>query len=276
VALEPGEAQRCLEDLYRQAVRMYLMYHRLAGGYPASSEARKDFLRHVRVGAWTRITNEGLLGIRQNDRPLPAWLMETLTSMYLFLADDLIVWSSDTNTPPGAPGADYTKAWKYNAHGVVEQIVKAAHRYSALDPVHRGPFKWCWFRLPMVNKNQTDGDRYDQKPLIFGKLRTYGGKPWIELWAAYPALDGEPRDLEVWVEKGGRRSAVWKCRLANGRRTFYDGWQLPKGFENLEGADVHVRFRDLLGVVHEWVGDWRVGGVMGASSDGLGGMRWRS
>ncbi len=257
ITLEREESRRCLDDLYRQATRMYLMYHRLAGGYPSSSEQRKDFLRHARIGAWTRITNEGVLDIQQNDRPLPSWLMETLTSMYLFLADDLVVWSSDTNTPPGALGGDYRKAWKYNAHGVVECIVKAAHRYSALDPIHAGPFKWCWFSLPMVNRNQTDGDRYEQKPLVFAKLRAYAGKPWIELWAAYPALDGESRDLEVWVEKAGKRSTMWKCRLANGRSTFYDGWQLPKGFERLEGADVHVRFRDLLGVTREWVGDWR-------------------
>jgi len=257
IPLEPGEAEHCLQDLYRQAVRMYLMYHRLAGEYPARSDQRKEFLRSVRVGAWSRITNEGLQGIQQNDRPLPPWLIETLMTMYLFTADDIVLWSSDTNTPAGPPGADYTTTWKYNAHGVMEYVVKAAHRYSALDPIHSGPFRWCWFRLPMVNKNQTEGDRYFEKPLVFGKLRTFEGKPWLELFAAWPALDGQPGTLTVWAEKGERRTPEYRVELANGRTSFLDAWQLPDGFDGLEGRDVFVRFADPLGRTHTWRGDWR-------------------
>ena len=257
LSLEPGEAEHCLQDLYRQAARMYLMYHRLAGAYPEDSTQRKPFLRNVRVGAWTRITNEGLQGIQQNDRPLPAWELEMLTGMYLLTADDLVVWSSDMNTPSGAPGADYTKAWKYNTHGVTEAVVKAAHRYSALDSLHTGPFQWCWFSLPMVNKNQSEGERYDQKPLAFGKLRTYKGRSWLELFAAYPALDGQSGDLQVWVEKDGKRSPTYNLQLANGRSYFYDAWQLPAELKDLKGKHVRFRFTDLLGKTHTWRGDWR-------------------
>ncbi len=257
IPLEPGEAEHCLQDLYRQAVRLYLMYHRLAGGYPDRSDQRKAFLRNVRVGAWSRITNEGLQGIQQNDRPLPPWLIETLVMMYLFTADDIVIWSSDTNVPSGPPGADYSQAWKYNAHGVIEYVVKAAHRYSALDPLHQGPFRWCWFRLPMVNKNQTDGDRYFEKPLVFAKLRAFEGQPWIELFAAWPALDGQPATLTVWAEKDGARTPEYRVELANGRSSFLDAWQLPDGFESVEGRDVFVRFTDPLGRAHTWCGDWR-------------------
>jgi hypothetical protein len=257
IPIEPAEAEHCLQDLYRQATRMYLMYHWLAGAYPEQSDQRKPFLRNVRVGAWTRITNEGLQGIQANDRPLPPWLIETLTGMYLFLADDIVAWSSDTNVPAGPLGADYTKAWKYNAHGVVEFLVKAAHRYSALEPVHQGPFRWCWFRLPMVNKNQTEGERYIEKPLAFAKLRSVGGKPWIEVFAAYPAVDGQPAELILWAERDGKRTPDYRLGLANGRSYFTDAWQLPDGFEGLEGRDVRLRFTDPLGRTHTWRGDWR-------------------
>jgi hypothetical protein len=257
--LEPGEAEHCLNDLYRQAVRLYLMHHRLAGQYPAHSGLRKPFLKNVRIGAWTRYTNEGLQGIQQNDRPLPGWLLETLVGLYLFTADDVVAWSSDTNYQPGPPGADYTRAWKYNAHGVAEFLVKAAHRYGALDPLHKdgGVFQWCWFRLPVVNKNQTDGDRYDQKPLVFGKIRTHDGKPWLELFAAWPALDGKPATFKVWVDQNGKRSSAYAVQLADGRSTFYDAWQLPDGFRDLEGKHVWLRFTDLLDTVRTWRGDWR-------------------
>lgn len=257
VPLEKNEAERCLQDLYRQAVRMYLLHHRLAGAYPAHSGARKDFLRNVRVGGWSRITNEGVQGVELNDRPLPGWEFELLIGLYLFTADDVVVWSSDTNHPPGPLGADYTKWWKYNAHGVVEYLVKAAHRYSSLDPLHRGPFRWCWFRLPMVNRNQTDGDRYDQKPLVFGKLRTFEGREWLELFAAWPALDHQKAELLVWIDRDGLRSPAYRVGLADGRSYFLDAWQLPEGFAGLEGRDIWLRFTDQLGQVRTWRGDWR-------------------
>lgn len=259
VPLEAGEAEHCLQDIYRQAVRMYLMHHRFAGAYPASSAQRKPFLKNARISAWTRVTNEGLQGIQQNDRPLPGWLIEMLTGMYLFTADDLVVWSSDTNTPPGPLGADYTKAWKYNAHGVFEHIIKAAHRYSALEPLHqeKQAFQWCWFRLPMVNKNQSEGERPDQKPLVFGKLRQYEGKPWFELFAAFPALDNRAGEFKIWIEKDGRRSRGYTVQLDNGRSYFYDAWQLPAEFQNLEGKHIWLRFKDVSGRTRTWRGDWR-------------------
>lgn len=257
IPLETNEAARCLQDLYRQAARLYLMHHWMAGEYPSMSVMRRPYLRRSTIGAWTRITNEGVQGVEHNDRPLPGWLMETLTGLYLFLADDIVVWSSDTNTKPGPLGADHSATWQYNAHGVVEYIIKAAHRYSSLDPVHHGPFRWCWFNLPMVNQNETDGDRYDQKPLVFGKLRSYKGKPWVEMWAAFPALDDQPCTLQVWATKGARKSPVYTIKLANGRTSFLDAWQLPAGFDGLEGEDITLRYRDQLGKVHQIRGDWR-------------------
>ncbi len=255
--LEPGEAELCLQGMYRQAIRMYLMYHRLAGVYPADSTMRRPWLRNMRVGAWTRITNEGLQGIEQNDRPLPGWLLDMLTGMYLFLADDVVMWSSDFNTPPGPPGADYTKTWVYNAHGVIEYLIKAAHRYSALDPIHEGAFRWCWFDLPMVDQNRVDGHRYEQKPLVFGKLRTVNRRPWLELWCAWPALDDLPANLTVWIERNGKRSPEWPVRLRDGRSYFLDAWMIPEAFADAEGRDVCVRFTDQLGQTHIWQGDWR-------------------
>lgn len=257
--LEPGEAEHCLNDLYRQAVRMYLMHHRLAGQYPAHSGLRKEFLKNMRIGAWTRYTNEGLQGIQQNDRPLPGWLIETLVGLYLFTADDIVAWSSDMNHPPGPPGADYTRTWKYNAHGVVEHVIKAAHRYSALDPLHKaeGAFQWCWFRLPVVNKNQSDGDRYTQKPIVFGKIRTFEKKPWMEVFAAWPALDGRPASFKLWADKDGKRSPAYTLQLADGRSYFYDAWQLPETLTGLEGKHIWLRFTDLMGETRTWRGDWR-------------------
>jgi hypothetical protein len=229
----------------------------MAGDYPARSDQRKPFLRDMRVGAWSRITNEGLQGIAANDRPLPDWLMEMLTTMYLFTADDFVVWSSDTNVPPGQTGADYSRAWKYNAHGVFESIVKGAHRYSALDPLHKGDFRWCWFRLPLVNKNQTEGERPDQKPLVFAKLRTFENKPWIELFAAWPSLDRQPGTLTLWLDKNGKRSRAYTVRLRDGRSSFLDAWQLPDDFADIEGKNVWLRFTDGAGKTRTWRGDWR-------------------
>lgn len=258
VSLEPGEARQCLENLYRQAVRMVILHHNLAGGYPDRSDQRKPFLERVKVGAWTRLTNEGLQGIVQNDRPLSPWLLETLMLMYLFTADDVVVWSSDMNVAAGPLGADTSAAWRFAAHGATEYLVKAAHRYSALDPIHEGQFRWCWFHLPMVGQNQIAGERYVEKPIVFGKLRPLAGRMWIELFASWPALDDSPMGLTLWVERDGRRSPEYRVRLANGRRCFVDAWRLPPELSDAEPRDVRLRFTDPLGQTHTWCGDWRV------------------
>jgi len=264
IPLEPGEAEHCLQDLYRQAGRMLEIHYRLAGGYEESSGARKPFLSRARVGAWTRITNEGLQGIQSNDRPVPPWLLETLIGLYLFTADDIVMWSSDFNQKPPTLGADNARTWSYNAHGVLEQIVKAAHRYSALDPIHTGEFRWCWFHLPMVDRNEAEGERYVEKPIAVAKLRTYRGRPWIEVFAAWPALDDQPATLDLWIERAGRRSPVYALRLRNGRSSFLDAWELPTAFAGATAGDVRLRFVDLLGRERTWTGDWRVPPVVGA------------
>ena len=257
--LEPGEARQCLDNLYRTALRMYLQHHRRAGQYPADSSLRKAFLSNCSIGAWSRYTNEGLQGIQQNDRPLPPWLLELLIGMYLFTADDITLWSSDMNFIPGPLGGNYTNAWHYNAHGVLESVVKAAHRYSALEPLHAasGTFQWCWFNLPVVNKNETPGDRYFEKPIAMGKLRLFEGHTWLELFVAWPALDQASKSLKVWVEKDDLRSKAYTIQLAHGRTYFYDAWRLPDAFTNLEGRHVYLRATDLLGVQRTWRGDWR-------------------
>ena len=258
IRLETAESSHCLQDIYRQATRMYLMHHWRAGQYPANTELRRSYLWDTRIGAWSRITNEGLQGIEQNDRPLPGWLMEMLVGMYLFTADDVVLWSSDTNHPPRPLGANNTSTWQYNAHGVIEYVVKAAHRYSALDALHQGSYQWCWFHLPMVKQNTADGERYYQKPLVFGKIRTYNGQQWMELFAAWPGLDNQSTDLKLWIEKDGGRSPVYTIQLANGRSYFYDAWQLPAGLTNLEGKHVKLQFKDQMGALRTWCGDYRV------------------
>jgi len=257
--LEPNEAKQCLDNLYRTALRMYLQHHRRAGQYPADSSLRKPFLSNCKIGAWSRYSNEGVQGIQQNDRPLPAWLLDMLIGMYLFTADDVTLWSSDMNFYPGPLGGNYTNAWRYNAHGVLESVVKAAHRYSALDPLHAtaGTYQWCWFNLPVVNKNETSADRYFEKPIAMGKLRPFEGRTWLELFVAWPALDSTSKNLEVWIEKDGKRSPVYTIQLRHGRTYFLDAWQLPDEFKTLEGKHVWLRTTDLLGTERTWRGDWR-------------------
>jgi hypothetical protein len=269
--LEKGEAKHCLDDIYRTALRMYLQHHRRAGQYPAESTLRKPFLSNCKVGAWSRYSNEGVQGIQQNDRPLPDWLLDLLIGIYLFTADDVTLWSSDMNFYPGALGGNYTNAWRYNAHGVLESVVKAAHRYSALDPLHAtgGKFQWCWFNLPVVNKNETPGDRYFEKPIAMGKLRQFEGRTWLELFAAWPALDAASKELKVWIEQDGKRSPAYTIQLRHGRTYFLDAWQLPEVFKNLEGQHVWLSGADLLGVQRAWRGDWRqpVDNRVGAPGD---------
>ncbi len=257
--LEPGEARHCLDNLYRAALRMYLQHHRRAGQYPSDSALTKPFLSHCTIGAWSRYSNEGVQGIQQNDRPLPGWLLDLLIGMYLFTADDITLWSSDMNFYPGALGGNYTNAWRYNAHGVLESVVKAAHRHSALDPLHAagGTFQWCWFNLPVVNKNETTGERYFEKPIAMGKLRPFEDHTWLELFVAWPALDNSPRTLKVWIDQDGKRSRAYTIQLRHGRTYFYDAWQLPDEFKHLEGRHVWLRGADLLGVQRTWRGDWR-------------------
>lgn len=277
--LEPNEAQLCIEGIYTRAVQMYLMHHRFAGTYPASNTIRRSYLNNARIAAWIRYTNEGLGGINQNDRPLPGWEMDMMTGLYLMTADDIVYWSSDFNNPPGPLGGDYTNYWKYNTHGVVEYAVKAAHRYSALDPIHQGNFNWCWFSLPVVNENSTDGDRYYQKPLAFGKLRSYNNQPWIEMYVAFPALDTNSCDMKLWIDKGGTKSGAYTLKLANGRSYFYDAWQLPSQFTNIQGSNVWLQFRDQVGTVRTWRGDYRVsvtGQVSVPSDVDAGGTRYIS
>lgn len=257
--LERGEAKHCLDNLYRTALRMYLQHHRRAGQYPSNSTLTKPFLSNCKIGAWSRYSNEGVQGIEQNDRPLPGWLLDLIIGMYLFTADDITLWSSDMNFYPGPLGGNYTNAWRFNAHGVLESVVKAAHRYSALDPLHAagGKFQWCWFNLPLVNKNETPGDRYFEKPIAMGKLRQFEGHTWLELFVAWPALDHDSRHLQVWIDQNGRRSPGYTIQLRHGRTYFYDAWQLPDDFKNLEGQHVWLRGTDLLGVQRTWRGDWR-------------------
>ena len=245
--LEPNEAKQCLDNLYRTALRMYLQHHRRAGVYPADSALTKPFLSNCKIGAWSRYSNEGVQGIVQNDRPLPDWLLDLLIGTYLFTADDITLWSSDMNFYPGPLGGNYTNAWHYNSHGVLESVVKAAHRYSALDPLHAagGTFQWCWFNLPVVNKNETPGDRYFEKPIAMGKLRQFEGRTWLEMFVAWPALDGTSKELKVWLDQDGRRSKAYTIRLPHGRTYFYDAWQLPDDFKNLEGQHVWLRGRQL-------------------------------
>lgn len=258
IRLEKNEAKQCLQDIYRQALRMYLMYYRLAGDYPDSSLDRKPFLKDVQIGAWTRITNEGMQGIQQNDRPLPGWLMEMMTGMYLMTADDIVVWSSDFNNPPGPLGGDYTKTWKYNTQGVMEYLVKAMHRYSVMDPIHHGAFQWCWFNLPLVNKNETDGDQYYQKPIAIGKIREYHGKPWLELYVAFPAMDNQSSTMRIWVDKSNKKSPIWTIKIPNGRNYFYDAWEIPGGFKGLKGRNVYLQYHDAMGIERTERGDWRL------------------
>jgi hypothetical protein len=234
---------------------MMLMHHRLAGQYPANSLLRKDFLKNVRVGAWLRYTSENGGGILHDDRPLPGWMMELLSGMYLFTADDLMLTGHEM--PLATPGADSTKYYAYRTHGMAEMALKAAHRYSAFDPIHKGPFQWCWFKQPVLNRNESDGERPDQKPIVFGKIRVINNTPWLEVFAAWPGLDLRPANFKLWLDKDGRKSNAYSFELENGRTYFYDAWQLPNTYANAEGKNVWLRFKDQQGVTRTWRGDWR-------------------
>ena len=258
VPLNPDEAHLCLQNIYRNAVDVYLLNHRRAGQYPSDSTLRRSYLAGARIGCWSRYSNEGWPPIPQNDRPIPGWQYEMMTGLYLFTVDDIMTWSPEMNHGPGPLGGNYTSDWSYNAYGMVEYLVKAAHRYSALDALHQAPFKWCWFHLPLVDANATEGERYDQKPIVYGKIHTYNGQPWLELYAAWPGLDNQSADLKIWIDKDGARSPTYTIQLANGRCYFLDAWQLPAGFTGLEGQHVKLQFKDQLGVTRTWCGDYRV------------------
>lgn len=258
LTLESGESKAYLDNVYRRFTSLYMHLYRMAGQYPADNSIRKSFLSNCRIGAWSRVTNEGLLGIAQNDRPLPDWQMEMESAMNIFTADDIIYWSSDFNHTAGPMGADYSSTWQYNTEGVMENIVKAAHRYSVLDPIHSSDFKWCWFDLGVVNQNETAGDRYFEKPIMMGKLRVFEGHPWLELFIAWPALDGTPKSFKVWMDNGSQKSSAYTVQLQNGRSYFYDAWQLPDTFLNSNGQDVWIRCNDMLNVQRTWRGDYRV------------------
>jgi hypothetical protein len=257
--LEPGEARQCLDNIYRTALRMYMQHFRRAGEYPAHSELTKSFLSNCTIGAWSRYTNEGLQGIQQNDRPLPDWLLETLVGLYLITADDIVMWSSDMNFIPGPIGGDYTGTWKYNAHGVLESVVKAAHRYSALDPLHAadGRIDWCWFNLPVINNNETPGDHYFEKPIAIGRLKEFQERTWLEMFISWPAIDDQSREFKIWIDQDGRRSRAYTIQAPHGRTYFLDAWMLPEEFSGLEGKDIWLRTTDLLGQQRTWRGDWR-------------------
>jgi hypothetical protein len=128
-----------------------------------------------------------------------------------------------------------------------------------LDPLHNadGKFQWCWFNLPVVNRNETPGDRYFEKPIAMGKLRRFEGHSWLELFIAWPALDATSKDLKVWIDQDGKRSPAYTIQLRHGRTYFYDAWQLPDEFKAVEGQNVWLRGTDLLGRQRTWRGDWR-------------------
>ena len=261
--LNANEAQLCVQQIYDQAGSMYMTRHFFAAQYPANSTLCQSFLTNTRGAGWLRYTNEGVYDwqnnpiIPQNDRPLPGWEFELIMALHLFIEDAVVTWSSDMD--PCLPlGGDNKGYWPYNNHGVVEYMIKAMHRYSILDPLHQGTFQWCWFHLPVVSYNTADGERYYQKPLAFGKIRTYNGQPWLELLVAWPTLDNQSADLKVWIEKDGNRSPTYTIQLANGRSYFLDAWQLPVGFSGLEGKHVKLQFKDQMGVTRTWCGDYRV------------------
>jgi hypothetical protein len=110
----------------------------------------------------------------------------------------------------------------------------------------------------MLNENKIDGERYDQKPIVVGKLRSHDNQTWIELLAAWPALDDQPTTMRLWIEQNSQTSPVTTFTLANGRSTFYDAWQLPSGFTDLRARDIRLQFTDQSGQTRTWTGDWRI------------------
>ncbi|GAB3568921.1 hypothetical protein GCM10027578_22380 [Spirosoma luteolum] len=258
--LESGEAYRCIIDIYEQSIRLYLQLHRLADGYPSESGQRRAGLENVSAGAFTRFSNEGVNGIVQNDRPVPAWELELFNALNLFLAPELYAWGVDFNRDPVALGA-YNAAWPtYQADGVAEQIIKAAHVHSAFGNIQNSRFKWCWFNLPIVSYFKIDGHKHGQKAICHGKLRDVNGTVWIELFLAFPLTDDRPTTFTVWIEQGGVQSQPYLCQLPNGRSYFYDAWQLPATFayDALTGANVWISYPDVFDVPRTHRGDYRL------------------
>jgi hypothetical protein len=121
----------------------------------------------------------------------------------------------------------------------------------------------------VINKNETPGDRYFEKPIAMGKLRQFEGHTWLELFVAWPALDQTSKTLILWLDQDGKRSEASTIQLRHWRTYFYDAWQLPDSFKGLEGRHVWLRTTDLLRVQSTWRGDWRqpVDGDISSPSD---------
>ena len=250
IPLEYGEAELCLRDLYEQSVRLYLMNHRLAGGYPSRSGMRRPGLENAESGSFTRYTNEGVQGIVLNDRPVPAWELSMFSSLSMFLTQHLWCWGVDFNHEPDTLGAIHYQTWQYEAHGVAESVINAAHRHAAFSNIQNSPFKWCWFNLAIVNNCQTDGDGYHQKALCHAKIRNVNGSVWLEVWFAFPSTDNRSTVFQLYAEQGGIRSNTYDCELRSGRHYYYDCFPLPQSFsyDSLEGENIVVSYPDVLNV----------------------------
>lgn len=250
IPLEFGEAELCLRDLYEQSVRLYLLNHRMAGGYPSRGGMRRPGLESTETGSFTRYTNEGVQGVVLNDRPVPAWQLSLFTSLNMFLTQHLWCWGVDFNHEPGELGSNHSDIWPYQAHGVAESIINAAHRHAAFSNIQNSQFKWCWFNLAIVNHMRTEGDGYHQKALCHAKIRNVSGTAWLEVWFAFPASDNRSTLFQVFVEQGNLRSVTFECELQSGRHYFYDCFLLPQSFdyESLEGENVYVSYPDALNV----------------------------
>jgi hypothetical protein len=265
VSLEPDEARRAVQDLYEQSTRLYLMNHRLAGGYPAYGGQRRESMIGVQSGSFTRNTQEGVDGIVQNDRPVPAWQMDLFNAINLFLSNHTWCWSVDFNHEPDQVGSDHTNVVAYQAHGPMESLIRAMHRHSAFSQIQTSAYKWCWFNLAMVNNMRGDGNSYAQKAIMHAKIRNVNGTAWLEALIAFPCTDGRPTRFRLWVDKNGVQSEPFECWLQNGRSYFYDAWPLPSDFsyDQLEGADIYGDYLDVQNVDRYVRGDYR------ASLDGI-------
>lgn len=259
VSLEINEAQRALLDIYEHATRLYLQLHRLADDYPSYDGQRRSNMENIQAGAFTRWTNEGVAGIVQNDRPIPAWQMELFNALGLFLSPHVYAWGVEFNQEP-SPLGSLSSVWPYAADGVVESLISAAYKHASFRNIQPSRFKWLWFNLPIVDNMTTPGNRFHEKALCFGKIRDVNGIVWLEILFAFPATDNTPTAGTIRVEQNGVVSQDFNFQTADGRSYFYDAWQLPSTFsyDGLSGSDVTINYYDGFARPVSHRGDYRV------------------
>lgn len=259
IPLEASEAPHFMSDFMRNFARKFVQRYWFANGYPSTESLRRAGMENTKFGTYLRVSSEAVAGMIYNDRPMPYWLLKLIQFYNLFESDISVAWGDDWNQTPLAPGQASPK-WSYAAGGTLEAILHAAEEYAYYDDYHVGEVKRAWFNLDIVSSNNIDGEFVYQKIVLKVKIRTVGGKQYIEVFACQPLLDNTSMTVKLFWKKNGKTSKAYTIVLLNGRSFHYSMFQVPDDTEflNLSGDDLVARFTDLLGVVRTWPGNYNL------------------